>query len=101
MPQETDVPGDLKSLLQRQALDLSDRHWRQDVELLAQALEKGPGIAKGVRPPGPWLGGSAGGHRPVPALGSSHSSSRRFRPCLQPPIPKSMRDVWSADATCP
>jgi hypothetical protein len=46
MPQETDVPADMKSLLQRQALDLSDRHWKQDVELLAQALERVPGIAK-------------------------------------------------------
>jgi len=46
MPQEADVPADLKSLLQRQALDLSDRHWKQDVELLAEALEKVPGFAK-------------------------------------------------------
>ena len=50
MPQETDVPADLKSLLQRQALDLSDRHWRQDVELLAQALERIPGIGKRASP---------------------------------------------------
>jgi hypothetical protein len=53
MPQETEVPADLKSLLQRQALDLSDRHWRQDVELLAQALERVPGIAKRVVPAEP------------------------------------------------
>jgi len=59
MPQETDVPGDLKSLLQRQALDLSDRHWRQDVELLAQALERVPGIAKRVVPAEPSKQGSA------------------------------------------
>lgn len=50
MPQEADVPTDLKPLLQRQALDVSDRHWRQDVELLAQALERVPGIAKRVSP---------------------------------------------------
>jgi len=46
MPREADVPADLKLLLQRQALELSDRHWRQDVELLAQALERVPGFAK-------------------------------------------------------
>jgi hypothetical protein len=46
MPRETDVPADLKSLLQRQALELSDRLWRQDIELLAQALERVPGFPK-------------------------------------------------------
>jgi len=50
MPEEADVPADLKLLLQRQALDLSDRHWRQDVELLAQALERVPGFAKRAAP---------------------------------------------------
>jgi hypothetical protein len=50
MPQEADVPADLKPLLQRQALDLSDRHWKQDVELLAQALERVSGFAKRVPP---------------------------------------------------
>jgi len=46
MPQEGDLPTDLKPLLKRQALELSDRHWRQDLELLTRALEKVPGIAK-------------------------------------------------------
>jgi hypothetical protein len=50
MPREADVPADLKLLLQRQALELSDRHWKQDVELLAQALERVPGIAKRAPP---------------------------------------------------
>jgi hypothetical protein len=53
MPQETEVPADLKPLLQRQALDLSDRIWKQDVELLAQALERVPGIAKRAAPAEP------------------------------------------------
>jgi TIR domain len=44
IPRETEVPTDMKSLLQRQALELSDRHWRQDIELLAEALKKVPGI---------------------------------------------------------
>jgi TIR domain/Papain family cysteine protease len=51
MPRETDVPADLQPLLQRQAFELSDRHWRQDIELLAQALEKVPTIAKRVSAP--------------------------------------------------
>jgi hypothetical protein len=46
MPRETDIPADLKPLLQRQALEVSDRHWKQDVDLLAQVLEKVPGITR-------------------------------------------------------
>ena len=48
MPREMDVPADLQPLLQRHALELTDRHWRQDIALLAQALEKVPGFAKRV-----------------------------------------------------
>jgi len=51
MPRETDIPADLKPLLTRQALELSDRHWRQDLELLAQALEKVPGVTRRVSTP--------------------------------------------------
>ncbi|MDH4095965.1 MAG: toll/interleukin-1 receptor domain-containing protein [Betaproteobacteria bacterium] len=46
MPREEEVPVDLKALLKRQALELGDRHWKQDIELLTQALEKIPGITK-------------------------------------------------------
>lgn len=46
MPSETETPADLAPLLRRQAFEFSDRHWRQDVELLARALEKVKGIAK-------------------------------------------------------
>jgi TIR domain-containing protein len=46
MPREPDVPADLKPLLLRQALEISDRRWKQDIELLAQALEKIPGITR-------------------------------------------------------
>ncbi len=46
MPRELEVPVELKPLLKRQACELSDRHWKQDLELLKQALEKIPGIAK-------------------------------------------------------
>jgi len=47
MPGEAEVPGELTPLLKRQAFELDDRHWKQDLELLAQALEKIPGF--GVR----------------------------------------------------
>ena len=53
MPRETEVPSDLKPLLERQALDLSDRHWKQDVELLAEALEKIPGMPERAVPESP------------------------------------------------
>jgi hypothetical protein len=44
MPKEAELPDDLKPLCKRQAIELSDRHWPQDLEILAQALEKVPGI---------------------------------------------------------
>ena len=46
MPSDADIPADLKPLLLRQALEVSDRHWKQDIELLSQALEKVPGITR-------------------------------------------------------
>lgn len=46
MPRDADIPTDLKPLLQRQALDISDRHWSQEIELLADALERIPGIKR-------------------------------------------------------
>jgi len=46
MPGEADVPADLRPLLRRQSSGLSDRQWRQDIELLAQALEQIPGIVR-------------------------------------------------------
>jgi TIR domain len=45
MPGEAEIPGDLKPLLKRQAFDLDDRHWKQDLQLLAQAVGKIPEIA--------------------------------------------------------
>lgn len=53
MPREAEVPEDLKPLLRRQAQEISDRHWRQDLEVLAQALEKVSGIerCKPIRSP--------------------------------------------------
>jgi hypothetical protein len=46
MPPAANIPADLQPLLQRQALEISDRHWKQDILLLAQALEKVPGITR-------------------------------------------------------
>jgi hypothetical protein len=48
MPKESEVPSDLAPLVRRHAVDLTDRHWKQDVEGLAQALERIPGF--GTRP---------------------------------------------------
>jgi hypothetical protein len=39
MPREADLPNDLRPLLKHQACEFSDHHWKQDLELLAQALE--------------------------------------------------------------
>jgi hypothetical protein len=46
MPRDADIPADLEPLLQRQALEISDRHWGQDIELLAGVLERVPGIKR-------------------------------------------------------
>jgi len=44
MPRDTEVPIDLKPLLKRQGFELDDRHWKQQVAVLAQALEKVPAM---------------------------------------------------------
>lgn len=44
MPKESELPADLAPLLRRNAVDLTDRHWKQEVEEIAQALERIPGF---------------------------------------------------------
>jgi len=51
MPKEKELPDDLKLLGKRQALELSDRHWSQDLEILAHALDKVKGIDRLVTTP--------------------------------------------------
>jgi hypothetical protein len=46
MPREDELPPDLQPLVRRQAAQVSDRHWRQDVESLAKSLETVPGLAR-------------------------------------------------------
>ena len=46
MPRDDQVPADLLPLLRRQAVQMTDRHWRQDVELLAQSLAMVPGMTR-------------------------------------------------------
>ena len=49
MPKEPELPPDLAPLLRRNAVELTDRHWKQDVEELAQALERIPGFGTRAR----------------------------------------------------
>ena len=51
MPRELELPPDLAPLLRRHAVELTDRHWKQDVEELAQALERIPGFGTRGLPP--------------------------------------------------
>lgn len=51
MPRELELPPDLAPLLRRHAVELTDRHWKQDVEGLAQALERIPGFGTHGVPP--------------------------------------------------
>ena len=52
MPQAAVLPDDLRPLLRHQAFELGDRQWKQDVDILARALEKIPGIAGRFKAPG-------------------------------------------------
>lgn len=45
MPKEAELPADLAPLLMRNAVDLTDRHWKQEVQELAQALQRIPGFS--------------------------------------------------------
>lgn len=45
LPQEKDLPGDMKLLLRRQTFELRDARWSHDVELLIGAIRKILGIA--------------------------------------------------------
>ena len=45
MPKEAELPADLAPLLLRNAVDLTDRHWKQEVQELAQALQRIPGFS--------------------------------------------------------
>jgi hypothetical protein len=51
MPDDTELPDDLKALSRRQALDLSDKRWRADVDRLVDTLARIPGLQR--VPPGP------------------------------------------------
>jgi hypothetical protein len=44
LPKQAEVPPELRPLFTHQAVELTDRHWKQDVDVLIQALEKIPGI---------------------------------------------------------
>jgi hypothetical protein len=50
MPQESELPADLAPLLRRNAVDLTDRHWKQEVQELAQALERIPAFGTHTTP---------------------------------------------------
>lgn len=46
MPRAADIPAALHPLLQRQAIDLSDRHWKRDIHALADVLDRVPGLPR-------------------------------------------------------
>lgn len=50
MPDDADLPDDLKALSRRQALDLSDKRWRADVERLVDTLARIPGLTRVPEP---------------------------------------------------
>jgi hypothetical protein len=50
MPKESELPADLIPLLRRNAVDLTDRHWKQEVQGLAKALERIPAFGAHTTP---------------------------------------------------
>jgi TIR domain len=46
LPAEESLPVDLRALIRRQALELSDSRWRSDVQRLVETLAKVPGLRR-------------------------------------------------------
>jgi len=53
MPRLSELPAELKPLAKRQACDLADRQWRQDLDVLVQVIENIPGAPRGSAIHGP------------------------------------------------
>jgi hypothetical protein len=52
MPRSADLPEDLRPLVRRNALEISEKHFDQDVDELIKALQKAQNTAKPVLAPG-------------------------------------------------
>lgn len=50
MPRQGQLPPALHPLLQRQAIEISDRHWQRDLAALAEVLGRVPGISRKASP---------------------------------------------------
>jgi hypothetical protein len=59
MPEEKDLPADLKALCRRQAMELSEERWEYDFGKLAEVLQGGPRKRASRR----RMIAAAGGHR--------------------------------------
>lgn len=68
MPRATDIPATLHPLLQRQAIDISDRHWKRDINALAEALDRIPGITRRMSSPPALSGPAIGWWKPLIAI---------------------------------
>lgn len=67
MPEEGDLPEDLKRLCKRQALEISDNRWEFDTQQLVKVLEKA-----GVKPIGPRRSDVTDDSRkPIPPVGKT------------------------------
>jgi TRAP-type mannitol/chloroaromatic compound transport system substrate-binding protein len=77
MPGEDDLPEPLKPLWRRHALDLTVRHWDQDVAQLVQRLKEVPGLSRAVAS---GVGSTAGTASPRPSAppGSPPAQARKL-----------------------
>lgn len=53
LPDEADLPDDLKPLVRRQALEVADTRWRGDMQRLAETLARVPGLHLQRQPAAP------------------------------------------------
>ncbi len=85
LPAETALPEELRSLVRRQALDLSDGRWKGDVQRLCDTLDRLPELQRTIGPIAKPL--QSAPPAPTPAPASSPVSS-------PPPAAMSKTKLW-------
>ena len=78
LPDEKDLPDDLKSLVRRQALELDDSRWKGDLQRLEAMLSKLPGLEPMPAPPLPLPIPPPPSPAPAPAPASKPPNRKKW-----------------------
>ena len=89
----SDVPPELHALVDLQAVELTDQHWKRDVEALAQGLDRIPGVPR-RRP----LPAAHGASLLVTAVPSPRRRGTRLREVIKRAIPPLFQAFGTATA---